>query len=285
MDANTAVRLLDLNRQFYQTFGREFAATRRRLQPGVGRILETLRGDENILDLGCGNGELARSLARRGHRGEYTGLDFSRPLLEGIRGLPGNFKFMEADLTGDWVERISESEDRGIKESKGQPSNKTKIRRINESTKQRWSGSGNQRINESADEGFDLVTMFAVLHHIPGENMRLKILHRVHAILSSSGRFVHSEWQFLNSVKLKARLQPWDQAGFSAGEVDPGDYLIDWRHGGRGLRYVHHFEPAELSSLAETAGFRIVETFNSDGEGGNLSLYQVWSRLDGGHPG
>jgi hypothetical protein len=58
--------------------------------------------------------------------------------------------------------------------------------------------------------------------------------------------------------------------------VDAGDYLLDWRQGGSGLRYVHHFDEAELSALAATTGFRVLETFYSDGEGGRLGLYQVW---------
>ncbi len=58
--------------------------------------------------------------------------------------------------------------------------------------------------------------------------------------------------------------------------MDPGDYLLDWRRGGEGLRYVHHFSPEELAELAAETGFRVLETFWSDGEGGNLGLYQVW---------
>jgi hypothetical protein len=58
--------------------------------------------------------------------------------------------------------------------------------------------------------------------------------------------------------------------------MDPGDALLDWRSGGLGLRYVHHFTPDELSDLARDAGFSLEETFWSDGEGGRLGLYQVW---------
>ena len=82
MDLKTAARLMDLNRDFYTRFGKSFSATRHRLQPGVRRVLEMLEGDESILDLGCGNGEFARELAKRGHRGLYVGLDFSLPLLQ-----------------------------------------------------------------------------------------------------------------------------------------------------------------------------------------------------------
>src|SRR5512147_815905 len=81
MDSRTAARLIEINRDFYTRFGDSFSATRHRLQPGVRRALESLKGDESILDLGCGNGELARELAKRGQRGPYLGLDFSRPLL------------------------------------------------------------------------------------------------------------------------------------------------------------------------------------------------------------
>ena len=39
-------QLLDLNRLFYAEHGRDFSATRERLQTGVLRVIESLRGDE-----------------------------------------------------------------------------------------------------------------------------------------------------------------------------------------------------------------------------------------------
>ncbi|NJN44462.1 MAG: hypothetical protein HC806_06905 [Anaerolineae bacterium] len=64
-------KLLDINRQFYQTFAEAFDATRQRVQPGVARVLGMIPPQARILDLGCGNGEVARELARRGFAGEY----------------------------------------------------------------------------------------------------------------------------------------------------------------------------------------------------------------------
>jgi hypothetical protein len=58
--------------------------------------------------------------------------------------------------------------------------------------------------------------------------------------------------------------------------VEQGDYLLDWRRGGLGIRYVHHFSAEELARLAADSGFRIIESFDSDGKEGDLSLYQVW---------
>jgi SAM-dependent methyltransferase len=240
MDSQIAAQLLELNRRFYEQFGRAFAATRRRLQPGVRRVLETLRGDETLLDLGCGNGELARELGRLRHRGAYLGLDFSLPLLREAEFAPQGFsaRFLQADLTQlpTLVERLSLA------------------------------------------SGWEVITAFAVLHHIPGEALRLEILRAVHRLLAPQGRFIHSNWQFLHSEKLRQRVQPWETIGLSSAEVDPGDYLLDWRHGGHGLRYVHHFSEAELLTLAAQSGFSVAESFYSDGEGGRLGLYQVWEK-------
>jgi len=232
MNSATAARLIALNREFYDRFGEDFSATRGRLQPGVQRILDSLRGDESILDLGCGNGEVARELARRGHRAPYLGLDFSLPLLRAAESPLTGFQaqFREVDLT-----QLS--------------------------------------VNS---EQWPLITAFAVLHHIPSEELRLNLLHTVHGLLTDTGRFILSNWQFLNSEKLKARIQPWELAGLSSADVDEGDHLLDWKRGGTGLRYAHHFSAEELSALAGQAGFRVVDSFLSDGEGGRLGLYQVW---------
>jgi tRNA (uracil-5-)-methyltransferase TRM9 len=242
MNADTVARLLSLNKQFYQTFGREFSSTRQHLQPGVLRILDTLTGDEALLDLGCGNGELARERMRRGQCGPYTGLDFSLPLLEvarhGWEDAPATF--IRADLTGaDW----------------------------------------DKRMTAPVRQSFDLVTAFAVLHHIPGQALRLGIMQKVHGLLRPGGQFIHSEWQFLKSDKLKGRVQPWQEIDLSEEDVDPGDYLLDWRSGGRGLRYVHYFSETELDALAAASRFKIRASFLSDGENGQLGLYQVWDKI------
>jgi tRNA (uracil-5-)-methyltransferase TRM9 len=128
----------------------------------------------------------------------------------------------------------------------------------------------------AVDSGWDLVTMFATLHHIPSAEIRLDILQTVRRLIKEGGKFILSNWQFLNSEKLKARIQPWNKVGLSNSDVDEADYLLDWRSGGEGLRYAHQFSAEELSGLAKQAGMRVVDSFLSDGDGGNLGLYQVW---------
>ena len=153
MNSSTAARLIELNRDFYTRFGDSFSATRQRIQPGVRRVLETLKGDENILDLGCGNGELARVLAQRNHNGSYLGVDFSLPLLRDAESIPEGFSatFQQADLIA--LENSSFI------------------------------------IHHSS---FDIVFSFAALHHIPSRELRLNILNTVHELLKPDGFFIHS---------------------------------------------------------------------------------------------
>lgn len=236
MEISTARQLIALNHRFYAQFGSQFSATRQRIQPGITNLLPRLSSAETILDLGCGNGEFARALSREGASGRYIGVDFSVPLLADARNQPGN-------LAVEFLEA--------------------------DLTGTEWDQSfrGNQ---------FSLITAFAVLHHIPGHEPRLEMLRKIKNLLTRQGQFIHSNWQFLNSPKLTQRIQPWSSADLDASELDPGDYLLDWRAGGNGLRYAHHFSEQELLELAAETGFRITESFYSDGDGGRLGLYQIW---------
>jgi len=245
-----AQQLLELNHRFYTEHGRDFSATRGRLQTGVLRVIESLRDDESILDLGCGNGELARTLSRRGYRGSYLGLDFSLPLLDEAEREAFKFpvQFMQADLVSpDWQSTTHEE----IASGKNSPRN----------------------------DMFDIVFSFAVLHHIPSIELRLQIIQKIQKLLKPNGMFIHSNWQFLNSPRLKARIQPWESVALKETDVDVNDYLLDWKRGGNGLRYVHHFDQSELNELAKAASFEIIETFYSDGENRKLSLYQTWKKV------
>ncbi len=243
MDTEVAAKLLALNHQFYQTMGESFSQTRLRLQPGVRRVLDTIPDDAHILDLGCGNGELARHLSEGAFNGRYTGLDNSRTLLDIARQkVPETpaYRFRLADIAELGWDSVLESD---------------------------------------FSTQFDLVLAFSVLHHLPGNLLRLQVVSNVCHILQPEGRFIHSEWQFLNSPRLRERILPWEQIDLSEAQVDSGDYLLDWRDGGYGLRYVHHFSEDELFLLAAQAGFSVEETFYSDGEQGNLGVYQTWAPI------
>jgi len=265
-------RLLALNREFYQSFAEPFSETRSRLQSGVLRALEGLPPQASVLDLGCGNGELAAELQRRGHPGPYVGLDSSEPLLELARrqAIPPNWRFVQADLTADgWPMQPLEGlaaqlRATGMALVQGSPSAESE-------------GPGSGRAAQLGRPGtFQQVFAFAVLHHIPGDELRTRLLRQVHDLMAPGGRLALSVWNFLASPRLRRRILPWREAGLAEGELDPGDYLLDWRHGGRGLRYVHHFTEPELAELAAASGFGMAASYLADGESGVLGRYQVW---------
>ena len=204
--------------------------------------------NSDILDLGCGNGNLAQELAQKGFKGEYLGLDSSEGLLViARRNLSNydNFRFVQCNLAEPgWDATVNDAASANMKQRQ-----------------------------------FDVALSFATLHHLPGQNLRIEIIKKIHNLINQSGWFILSNWQFMNSERLRKRIQEWEIVDLTTDDIDPGDYLLDWRQGGRGFRYAHHFSPEELGFLAEQTGFDVVESFLSDGENSNLGLYQVWQKL------
>lgn len=239
-------QLLSLNRQFYEHFAQPFSQTRSHLQPGVRRCLPRLLQAQSLLDFGCGNGELFFALRRTGYQGRYLGLDFSQALL--------------AIATQRWAEV-----------SRGN-SQQAPFRAV-EITQAGWQES-------LGGETFAVITAFAVLHHLPSAELRLRVLQTLRTLLpqTEEGLLFLSNWQFLSSARYRQRIQAWEEIGLTADTVDSGDYLLDWREGGRGLRYVHHFSEDELVHLAAQSGFQVIESFYSDGREGNLAIYQLWRK-------
>jgi SAM-dependent methyltransferase len=241
-------QLLEVNQRFYEEFGEAFAETRRRIQPGVRRVLACVPPDASCLDLGCGSGSLAVAWMRQGRAGRYLGVDASSALLAAARRAlreaapppPAQIDFLQADLA--------------------------QVRWEDALPVRRW----------------DVVCAFAMLHHFPGTDSRQKLIIQIRGLLPSGGLFILSAWQFLRSPKLRGRCQPWSLVGLEEDALDEGDYLLDWRHVPKGepprqgLRYVHSFSEEEWEALRATGGFSLVERFDSDGERGDLSTYQIW---------
>ena len=237
MLSEVANQLLKVNRDFYENFADDFSETRMRVQSGVMQILAGIPEDARILDLGCGNGNLAVELDKLGFGGHYLGLDQSAGLIEYARSHELQFaQFLQADLTSnDWD-------------------------------------------TELEGQRFDVVLCFATMHHIPSEELRLRFLEKARQLIFGGGQFIFSTWQFLNSPRLAERVQQWERVDLNIADVDEGDYLMDWKRGGEGLRYVHVYSPEELYELAHKSGFKVEEQFSSDGATGDLGLYMVWGK-------
>lgn len=241
---NEAVRrqLLALNRTFYNRFAASFAATRFGPQPGYQRIIHYFSASCQVLDLGCGNGRFAAFLDQHLERVVYVGLDISPRLIELARQRAAGLQHVEARF------RVADLAASG------------------------WEA-------ELPARAFDVTVALAVLHHIPGAEHRGALVRTAATLLKRGGYLILSNWRFLHNARMRRKIVPWETVGLSADDVEPGDYLLDWKRDGVGYRYVHQLDEAEVEALATAAGLAVVEQFHADGREGDLSLYSVLRRM------
>ncbi len=248
MKESVVKQLRELNRAFYDEFAGSFADSRAATEPGVERILARVEAEDRFLDLGCGNGRVALQLPR-GCR--YVGVDFSAEILAlaKARVMASQAEaptlqashFIAADLVADpWPELVAEIFPR-----------------------------------------YDWILLRAVLHHVPGFEHRCEIVTQAASLLAPEGCLALANWQFTAIPRLRKRFLPWETIGLRPEEdVEPGDYLLDWKRDGYGLRYVHLIDEEETRRLAEAAGLRIEEMFRADGHSNDLTLYAITAPRD-----
>jgi SAM-dependent methyltransferase len=127
---------------------------------------------------------------------------------------------------------------------------------------------------------FEAVACLAALQHIPGSDRRTKALAEMGRHLAPGGRLLISTWQFLDSERQRKKIAPWSAAGLTVNDVEQHDYLLTWKRGGRGLRYVAYIGPDEVNRMTAVGGLEVIAQFHSDGLEGNLNLYTVCKRRE-----
>jgi 2-polyprenyl-3-methyl-5-hydroxy-6-metoxy-1,4-benzoquinol methylase len=272
MDRETVERLLALNRTFYACFAQSFADSRPASDPALVSILPYIPqgtkepGNEvtrnrvarnrgctrfppqlKVLDVGCGNGRLATLLDRERPGATYVGVDATPELVEIARTRAAQLETVAAHFF------------------------------VADVTQPGWSG-------ELPGAPFDCAIALAVLHHIPSFELRAEIVRQMAGVLKPSGRLILSTWQFLASERLRRKIVPWAEVGIAEERLEAGDYLLDWKRGGIGLRYCHLVDETEVRRLAAEGNadkehpLRVCETFRAGGREGNLGLFAVLDR-------
>jgi len=238
VDRETTQRLLTINRQFYERFARYFADARSARQPSLVRALAGVADGNAVLDAGCGDGRAARTLDAMRRRVAYLGIDCSAALIELARERCAGL----GDVHAEFV--------------------------VADLTAADWARPvGSRR--------FDVVVCLAVLHHIPGHEARQRIVRDLATVLAPAGRLVVSTWQFMTSERWQSRIVPWGTVGIDDAQLEAGDYLLDWRRGGYGLRYCSMIAEDELRSLCTQAGLVVEEVARGDG---GLNLFVTGRR-------
>ena len=246
MDEKIIEQLLALNYAFYATFARPFAASRSLSDPALTCILPHIPQRARVLDVGCGNGRLALLLDRERPGTTYLGIDAVPELIEVARAQAGQLATISAEFRVADVARPGWSE---------------KLHSTRPSALLRTS--------------FDRVVILAVLHHIPSLSLRVQVLRESASLLASDGRLILSTWQFLDNARMRRKIVDWAKVSIPEKALEPGDYLLDWKREGQGLRYCHLVDEAEIEHLAAESGLRMCKTFRAGGREGNLSLFVV----------
>ena len=256
MDEDTRQALLSINKRFYDDYSDSFGASRQRPWPAW----QTLLGDPNspgqgssdeplkILDVGCGNGRfgaLVTSLVDRPVH--YVGVDHSAGLLDQAR----------VDLSSR-VERLR--------------------------LEQLDLGDADARPPELKG-GFDIIGIFGVLHHLPGESHRRGLLNRLGSRLAPGGQLWASWWMLHQTSRFEKKVVPWHRlreekpplAMPDPDLLEQGDTLLSWQRDGFGLRYLHFPSGPEIDRLQRLENLDFVRTLESDGPTGRETLYLVWT--------
>jgi len=226
MDVETQRRLNQINRDFYRQVAADFDGSRQKPWPGWGQMLDVVDLPlESVLDIGCGNGRLARFLVeRQADAFTYIGVDSNRELLAYAccQAPRVKLELIEHDVI----------------------------------------------LEPLPARSAQLVALFGLLHHVPGAERRRELLRAAAACVAPGGWLVLAAWRFYEQERFRRRILPWpDDIA-----VERHDYLLDWRRGGRALRYCHYIDDDEHASLVEAAGLPVIADFRADG---GLNRYSV----------
>jgi SAM-dependent methyltransferase len=116
---------------------------------------------------------------------------------------------------------------------------------------------------------FDYVFSVAVLHHLPGQNLRIASLRQLKNKVAENGKIIIVVWNLWSQPKLrklifKFALLKLIKKNLPAGRMDFGDILFDWKNPNgetASRRYYHAFTKRGLKKIIKKAGLRIEKIY------------------------
>lgn len=246
MDTKTVQQLNRLNQHFYLTVADDFDKTRQQPWEGWSTLAdsEQFRNCKTVIDLGCGNGRFASFVTDKNIEC-YVGLDNNPSLLKQAQQYAKNFSFFKLKSFDIINTLIDKSFSREIIKT----------------------------IKESPLENPFLFTLFGVIHHIPSLELRQSLLNEISTLINTNDTLVVSCWQF-NRIENVMNRQI-DPKKLDINQMEENDFILDWQRGKTAFRYSHLVTEQEMKSLADTAGFEISDSWESDGRTHNLNTYYL----------
>jgi SAM-dependent methyltransferase len=246
MNIATQQALAAVNERFYREHAADFSRTRFAPWAGWTRLLAEIQRKWpaerllRVVDVGCGNGRFGALVGERwAGAWSYLGLDASPELLAA------------AD------ERLSGVADRQLRE---------------------WNLLADS-LPETAASLAGLVTIFGVLHHVPGAAQRRRLLLEAASLLEPGGFLAFTVWRFGEDPRFQHRVLDWQQLSSLGGpavdpaELEAGDCLLRWGDSPGAVRYCHAVAEAEMDSWLADLALEPVLRFEGDGKSGRLNRY------------
>ena len=134
---------------------------------------------------------------------------------------------------------------------------------------------------ELVGAGFQLITLFGVLHHVPGRAQRNALVRALAGLLAPAGHLVFTVWRLDEDPRFAARDIAFTDYNRSAAEpldldqLEPGDHLLRWDDQAVTPRYCHFPDTNELNQVIAHSGLAEQERFRADGHLNRMNEYVV----------
>jgi len=108
---------------------------------------------------------------------------------------------------------------------------------------------------------FNFVFCVAVLHHLPGTDLRVAALKQLKNKIISDGKIIITVWNLWSQIKFRKLIFKFLLLKLiKKNKMDLGDLLFDWKNSASqavSQRYYHAFTKRELKKISKQAGLKI----------------------------
>lgn len=250
MKSATILSLSELTIKFYTSVGGAFSKTRQAPWTGWQNILITILPELNklskinILDVGCGNGRFCTFIHKSiGNSFYYTGIDSNDQLLQQTKAVL----------------------------DKSNTSGKTIKLNIIESL------LANNLSDTTKATAYTIVSCFGVFHHVPSQELRIKLLQFLEQSTVRNGFVIISLWQFAKLERYANKFLDPQKFGIDAAQLEVGDYLLGWDTVNV-ARYCHSFSQIDIAELIAATNLQLIQQFTADGKEGRSNIYLVFQK-------
>lgn len=128
---------------------------------------------------------------------------------------------------------------------------------------QKFTAGNILNLGEIPEHNFDYVISVAVIHHLPGEDLRIQALKQLKNKVKEDGTIIITAWNLWTKPKYRKLIFKFFLLKlFGKNNMDFGDILFDWRKDKDKFlsqRYYHAFTRSELKKIVKKAGLKVTE--------------------------